>query len=108
MSTSKAAFRTHLSVGSSRIRSAGFGCRVSGFDSPQIPPLPPLQNGDESWELAELDVRPGSKPAERSDTYLNRADFRTFYRDTHAVECLTDREKMLIGLTVAMMRLCDP
>ena len=24
------------------------------------------------------------------------------------MECLTEREKMLIGLTVAMMRLCDP
>jgi alkylhydroperoxidase family enzyme len=24
------------------------------------------------------------------------------------VECLTEREKMLIGLTVTMMRLCDP
>jgi hypothetical protein len=23
-------------------------------------------------------------------------------------ECLSEREKMLIGLTVAMMRLCDP
>ena len=41
-------------------------------------------------------------------TTLAKADFRTFYRDAHAVECLTDREKMLIGLTVAMMRLCDP
>jgi hypothetical protein len=40
--------------------------------------------------------------------HLKRADFRTFYRDAHAVECLTEREKMLIGLTVAMMRLCDP
>jgi O-methyltransferase involved in polyketide biosynthesis len=39
---------------------------------------------------------------------MKRADFRTFYRDAHAVECLSDREKMLIGLTVAMMRLCDP
>jgi hypothetical protein len=39
---------------------------------------------------------------------LKKADFRTFYRDAHAVECLSDREKMLIGLTVAMMRLCDP
>jgi Carboxymuconolactone decarboxylase family len=37
-----------------------------------------------------------------------KADFLTFYRDAHAVECLTEREKMLIGLTVAMMRLCDP
>ena len=39
---------------------------------------------------------------------MKRADFRTFYRDAHAVECLTDREKMLIGLTVAMMRLVRP
>jgi hypothetical protein len=37
-----------------------------------------------------------------------KADFRTFYRDAHSAECLTEREKMLIGLTVAMMRLCDP
>ena len=39
---------------------------------------------------------------------LKKADFRTFYRDAHAVECLTEREKMLMGLAVAMMRLCDP
>jgi hypothetical protein len=39
---------------------------------------------------------------------MKKADFRTFYRDAHAVECLTEREKMLIGLTVATMRLCDP
>jgi len=38
----------------------------------------------------------------------NKADFRTFYREAHAVECLTEREKMLIGLAVATMRLCDP
>jgi hypothetical protein len=44
----------------------------------------------------------------REDKKLKKADFRTFYRDAHAVECLSDREKMLIGLTVAMMRLCDP
>jgi len=37
-----------------------------------------------------------------------KADFRTFYREAHAVECLTEREKMLIGLAVATMRLCDP
>ena len=41
-------------------------------------------------------------------TTLKKADFRTFYRDAHAVECLTEREKMLMGLAVAMMRLCDP
>jgi hypothetical protein len=39
---------------------------------------------------------------------MKRADFRQFYRDAHAVECLTEREKIFIGLTVAMMRLCDP
>ena len=37
-----------------------------------------------------------------------KADFRTFYRDAHAVTCLTEREKMLMGLAVAIMRLCDP
>ena len=42
------------------------------------------------------------------DATLKKGDFRTFYRDAHAVECLTEREKMLIGLTVAMTRLCDP
>ena len=41
-------------------------------------------------------------------TTLKKADFRTFYHDAHAVECLTEREKMLIGLAVATMRLCDP
>ena len=42
------------------------------------------------------------------DAILKKADFRTFYRDAHAVACLSDREKMLLGLAVAMMRLCDP
>ena len=32
---------------------------------------------------------------------MKKADFRTFYRDANAVECLSEREKMLIGLTVA-------
>jgi hypothetical protein len=36
---------------------------------------------------------------------MKKADFRTFYRDAHAVECLTEREKMLLGLAVAMMQL---
>ena len=48
------------------------------------------------------------RPCLTGATILKKADFRTFYRDAHAVECLTEREKMLIGLTVAMMRLCDP
>ena len=25
-----------------------------------------------------------------------KADFRTFYKDAHAVECLSEREKMLM------------
>jgi len=49
----------------------------------------------------------GLESEQRSDE-VKKADFRTFYRDAHAVECLTEREKMLIGLAVAMMRLCDP
>jgi hypothetical protein len=36
---------------------------------------------------------------------MKKADFRTFYRDAHAVECLTGREKMLMGLEVAMIQL---
>jgi hypothetical protein len=36
---------------------------------------------------------------------MKKADFRTFYRGAHAVECLTEREKMLMGLAVAMMQL---
>ena len=40
---------------------------------------------------------------------IKKADFRTFHsRTRHAVECLSEREKMLMGLAVAMMRLCDP
>jgi hypothetical protein len=39
---------------------------------------------------------------------MNTADFRTFYREAHAVTCLSEREKMLIGLAVAMTRSCEP
>ncbi len=39
---------------------------------------------------------------------LKRADFRTFYREAHAVDCLSEREKMLMGLAVAMTRNCEP
>ena len=44
----------------------------------------------------------------KEDARMQRADFRTFYRDAHNVSCLTDREKMLLGLAVAMTRNCDP
>ena len=37
-----------------------------------------------------------------------RADFRQFYRDTHKVDLLTDREKTLIGLAIAIVRNCQP
>jgi hypothetical protein len=39
---------------------------------------------------------------------VKRADFRTFYRDAHAVTCLSDREKKFLGLAVAMTRNCQP
>ncbi len=39
---------------------------------------------------------------------MQRADFRQFYREAHDVTCLTDREKMLLGLAVAMTRNCEP
>lgn len=39
---------------------------------------------------------------------MKRADFRVFYRDAHGVECLSEREKMLMGLAVAMTRNCEP
>ncbi len=39
---------------------------------------------------------------------VKKADFRTFYREAHAVTCLSEREKMLLGLAVAMARNCEP
>lgn len=69
-------------------------------------PLAPLSqigaSGESEKVFAFLERRT------KDDTKLKKADFRTFYRDAHAVECLSQREKMLIGLAVAMMRLCDP
>jgi hypothetical protein len=37
-----------------------------------------------------------------------KADFRQFYRDAHAVANLSEREKMFMGLAVAMVRNCQP
>ena len=37
-----------------------------------------------------------------------RANFRQFYRDAHATDLLTDREKKLIGIAVAVVRNCQP
>jgi hypothetical protein len=39
---------------------------------------------------------------------MQRADFRQFYREAHNAACLSDREKMLLGLAVALTRNCDP
>lgn len=37
-----------------------------------------------------------------------KADFRQYYRDAHANELLTEREKKLIGIAVAVVRNCQP
>jgi hypothetical protein len=37
-----------------------------------------------------------------------RANFRQFYRDAHAVDNLSEREKIFIGLAVAFVRNCQP
>jgi len=36
------------------------------------------------------------------------ADFRQYYHDTHATDLLTEREKILIGISVAIVRNCQP
>jgi hypothetical protein len=46
--------------------------------------------------------------SQKEVTVVERADFRTFYRDAHGVTCLSEREKMLLGLAVAMTRNCEP
>jgi hypothetical protein len=37
-----------------------------------------------------------------------RADFRQFYHDAHAVTTLSEREKIFMGLAIAMIRNCQP
>ena len=37
-----------------------------------------------------------------------RMDFRQFYRDAHAVNNLSERERILMGLAVAFVRNCQP
>jgi hypothetical protein len=39
---------------------------------------------------------------------MGRADFRTFYRDAHAVTGLSEREKIFMGLAVALTKTCQP
>ena len=38
----------------------------------------------------------------------NRADFRRYFQETHATDLLTEREKTLIGIAVAIVRNCQP
>ena len=49
---------------------------------------------------------PARRPKGR--TMTERADFRQFYRDAHGADLLTDREKRLMGLAVAIARNCQP
>jgi len=37
-----------------------------------------------------------------------QADFRKYYHDAHATDLLTEREKKLIGIAVAVVRNCQP
>jgi len=46
--------------------------------------------------------------SQKEATVVEKTDFRTFYREAHAVTCLSEREKMLLGLAVAMTRNCEP
>ena len=39
---------------------------------------------------------------------MKQADFRKYYRDAYATDLLTDREKKLIGIAVAIVRNCQP
>lgn len=49
-----------------------------------------------------------SLPSEYEEDAMNeRADFRRFYRDAHAVGGLSEREKIFMGLAVALARNCQ-
>ncbi len=43
----------------------------------------------------------------QEDAMTERANFRTFYRDAHAVSELSQREKIFMGLAVALARNCQ-
>ena len=42
------------------------------------------------------------------ESMREKADFRQFYRDAHAAPNLSEREKIFMGLAVAMVRNCQP
>ena len=37
-----------------------------------------------------------------------KVDHQKYYKDAHATDLLTDREKKLIGVAVAIVRNCQP
>jgi hypothetical protein len=47
-----------------------------------------------------------AEPGERSRS--RRSEFQSFYHAAHAVTSLSEREKILLGLAVAMTRNCEP
>ena len=58
--------------------------------------------------LPSHSTQPQMSVHNKENTMTQRADFRTFYREAHAVPNLSEREKSLIGLAVAMVRNCQP
>ena len=49
------------------------------------------------------------RPLAREEKSMSeKADFRQFSRDAHAVSNLSEREKIFMGLAVAMVRNCQP
>jgi hypothetical protein len=52
--------------------------------------------------------RPGKSGFCKENMMSQKADFRQFYRDAHAVPNLSEREKILMGLAVAFTRNCQP
>jgi hypothetical protein len=47
------------------------------------------------------------EPARKELFMTKRADFRKYYHDAHATDLLTEREKKLIGIAVAIVRNCQ-
>ena len=79
--------------------------------------LPPFQatvkrTPAQPWRYSQLKTRKprtaNKQQAQRKTTMSDKADFRQFYRDAHAVTNLSEREKIFIGLAVAMVRNCQP
>ena len=76
-----------------------YNARLYPDDGTTSPPATPI--GDLSGLRQRAFCQKETKMSER-------ADFRQFYRDAHAVRNLSEREKILLGLAVAMVRNCQP